>query len=139
MQTLMSTSEVVKQHPVYEDDANVPTTEPTTTTTTTATTTPTTTTKPVTTATETTRASDKAVAGDPYASKENSERLAAVKEVRFACLCSSVDDDDQQGFLHAWQAYERDAFGADEIEPLTGKRVGGWGGLGATLVDALDT
>ncbi|CAK4739000.1 hypothetical protein LEN26_020656 [Aphanomyces euteiches] len=41
---------------------------------------------------------------------------------------------------HAWSNYEKYAFGADEIGPVSGKpKHDVWGGLGVTLVDSLDT
>ncbi|KAF0689152.1 Aste57867_19424 [Aphanomyces stellatus] len=41
---------------------------------------------------------------------------------------------------HAWSGYETHAFGADEVAPVSGAKVADvWGGLGVTLVDALDT
>ncbi|KAJ7724574.1 glycoside hydrolase [Mycena maculata] len=44
-------------------------------------------------------------------------------------------------FKHAWSAYERDAMGADEYHPLShrGSNLGAGGGIGYTVVDALDT
>ncbi|KAG8973420.1 mannosyl-oligosaccharide alpha-1,2-mannosidase [Tulasnella sp. 425] len=47
-------------------------------------------------------------------------------------------------FKHAWRAYERDAFGADEYHPLSNKgknftgSIGG-AGIGYMIIDALDT
>ncbi|OQR85650.1 mannosyl-oligosaccharide alpha-1,2-mannosidase [Thraustotheca clavata] len=41
---------------------------------------------------------------------------------------------------HAWSGYETYAFGADEVGPVSGtRRQNVWGGIGVTLVDALDT
>jgi len=40
---------------------------------------------------------------------------------------------------HAWHGYKTNAFGADEVRPVTGGPKNHWGGLGTTLVDALDT
>ncbi|KAK7007883.1 alpha-1,2-mannosidase [Favolaschia claudopus] len=44
-------------------------------------------------------------------------------------------------FKYAWSAYERDAMGADEYHPIShhGSNLGGGGGIGYTVVDALDT
>ncbi|KAJ7159765.1 glycoside hydrolase [Mycena filopes] len=44
-------------------------------------------------------------------------------------------------FKHAWSAYERDAFGSDEYHPIShrGSDLGSGGGIGYTVVDALDT
>lgn len=44
-----------------------------------------------------------------------------------------------QMMRHAWRNYERHAWGADEILPLTGKGIDNWGTLGQSLVDSLDT
>ena len=40
---------------------------------------------------------------------------------------------------HAWTGYQTHAFGADELGPVSGKPNSHWGGIGTTLVDALDT
>ncbi len=40
---------------------------------------------------------------------------------------------------HAWQGYERYAFGADELQPVSAKGLDNFGGLGATIIDSLDT
>ncbi|XP_068665535.1 mannosyl-oligosaccharide 1,2-alpha-mannosidase MNS3 isoform X2 [Aristolochia californica] len=45
----------------------------------------------------------------------------------------------KEAFVHAWSGYEKFAFGFDELKPLSQKGVDGLGGLGATVVDALDT
>ncbi|KAJ7609517.1 glycoside hydrolase [Roridomyces roridus] len=44
-------------------------------------------------------------------------------------------------FLHAWSAYEKDAMGFDEYHPIShrGSDLGYGGGIGYTVVDALDT
>lgn len=48
--------------------------------------------------------------------------------------------DVKQAFQHVWKNYEQYAFGADELLPITGKaKQDEWGGIGCTLVDALDT
>eukprot|EP00698_Gefionella_okellyi_P012129 TRINITY_DN3238_c0_g1_i2.p1 TRINITY_DN3238_c0_g1~~TRINITY_DN3238_c0_g1_i2.p1 ORF type:complete len:551 (+),score=95.88 TRINITY_DN3238_c0_g1_i2:78-1655(+) len=56
--------------------------------------------------------------------KEARDRQAAVKEA----------------FLHAWKGYRQYAWGYDELRPLTNS-AHNWlgGGLGATIVDSLDT
>ncbi|KAL4422458.1 hypothetical protein ABPG75_008655 [Micractinium tetrahymenae] len=41
--------------------------------------------------------------------------------------------------LHAWRGYERYAWGQDELCPLTKAGKNSFGGLGATVVDSLDT
>lgn len=41
--------------------------------------------------------------------------------------------------IHAWDGYKKHAFGHDEVKPVSGGFTSHWGGLGVTLVDALDT
>jgi mannosyl-oligosaccharide alpha-1,2-mannosidase len=62
-------------------------------------------------------------AGDVYFTPLARERQAAVVDA----------------FQFAWGNYRRYAWGWDEIEPVSGRGSNSWGGLGATLVDALDT
>ncbi|KAI3800768.1 hypothetical protein L1987_28862 [Smallanthus sonchifolius] len=45
----------------------------------------------------------------------------------------------QKAFIHAWSGYKNYAMGYDELMPLSRIGVDGLGGLGATVVDALDT
>ncbi|XP_019194293.1 PREDICTED: mannosyl-oligosaccharide 1,2-alpha-mannosidase MNS1-like [Ipomoea nil] len=40
---------------------------------------------------------------------------------------------------HAWSSYEKYAWGHDELQPQSKNGVDSFGGLGATLIDALDT
>ncbi len=42
-------------------------------------------------------------------------------------------------FRHAWKGYKTFAMGFDELQPLSKHGVDGLGGLGATVIDALDT
>ncbi|KAJ7473958.1 glycoside hydrolase family 47 protein [Mycena latifolia] len=46
-----------------------------------------------------------------------------------------------EAFKHAWSPYERDAMGYDEYHPISrqGSYIGYGGGIGYTVVDALDT
>ncbi|TFK24297.1 mannosyl-oligosaccharide 1,2-alpha-mannosidase [Coprinopsis marcescibilis] len=46
-----------------------------------------------------------------------------------------------QAFKHAWGAYERDAMGSDEYHPISreGTDLAGGGGIGYTVIDAIDT
>ncbi|KAI4335347.1 hypothetical protein L6164_014001 [Bauhinia variegata] len=41
--------------------------------------------------------------------------------------------------LHAWTSYEKYAWGRDELQPQSKDGVDSFGGLGATIVDSLDT
>ncbi|KAH7853166.1 hypothetical protein Vadar_034153 [Vaccinium darrowii] len=45
----------------------------------------------------------------------------------------------RNAFIHAWSGYKSYAMGHDELMPLSQRGVDGLGGLGATVVDALDT
>lgn len=45
----------------------------------------------------------------------------------------------KKAFIHAWSGYKNFAMGSDELMPLSKRGVDGLGGLGATVVDALDT
>ncbi|KAJ7571681.1 hypothetical protein O6H91_01G172400 [Diphasiastrum complanatum] len=41
--------------------------------------------------------------------------------------------------LHAWSSYEKYAWGYDELQPQSRRGINQFGGLGATIVDSLDT
>ncbi|XWS15963.1 hypothetical protein CRYUN_Cryun34aG0046600 [Craigia yunnanensis] len=45
----------------------------------------------------------------------------------------------KEAFTHAWSGYKQFAMGYDELMPVSRHGVDGLGGLGATVVDALDT
>ncbi|KAJ1400638.1 Six-hairpin glycosidase-like superfamily [Sesbania bispinosa] len=45
----------------------------------------------------------------------------------------------KEAMLHAWTSYEKYAWGKDELKPQSMNGVDSFGGLGATLVDSLDT
>ncbi|KAJ7952050.1 alpha-1,2-Mannosidase [Quillaja saponaria] len=45
----------------------------------------------------------------------------------------------KDAMLHAWGSYEKYAWGQDELQPQSKNGVNSFGGLGATLVDSLDT
>lgn len=47
--------------------------------------------------------------------------------------------DVKEAFIHAWSGYKKYAMGYDELQPLSKIGTDGLGGLGATVVDALDT
>ncbi|XRB17471.1 glycosyl hydrolase family 47 protein [Pseudoscourfieldia marina] len=40
---------------------------------------------------------------------------------------------------HAWDGYKKHAFGFDELRPLSQNGINNFGGLGATIIDSLDT
>ncbi|KAM1107989.1 hypothetical protein EV1_004651 [Malus domestica] len=45
----------------------------------------------------------------------------------------------KKAFIHAWSGYKKYAMGYDELMPVSKRGVDGLGGLGATIVDGLDT
>lgn len=45
----------------------------------------------------------------------------------------------KEAFIHAWSGYRKHAMGYDELMPLSQRGTDGLGGLGATIVDSLDT
>ncbi|GMI97539.1 ALPHA-MANNOSIDASE IB, alpha-mannosidase 1 [Hibiscus trionum] len=45
----------------------------------------------------------------------------------------------KDAMLHAWSSYEKYAWGKDELQPQTKNGVDSFGGLGATVIDSLDT
>lgn len=45
----------------------------------------------------------------------------------------------KNAMIHAWSSYEKYAWGHDELQPQTKNWVDSFGGLGATLIDSLDT
>ncbi|PSS18182.1 Mannosyl-oligosaccharide 1,2-alpha-mannosidase [Actinidia chinensis var. chinensis] len=45
----------------------------------------------------------------------------------------------KNAMIHAWSSYEKFAWGHDELQPQTKNGVDSFGGLGATLIDSLDT
>ncbi|GJN26521.1 hypothetical protein PR202_gb14456 [Eleusine coracana subsp. coracana] len=45
----------------------------------------------------------------------------------------------KEAMIHAWNSYVKYAWGMDELQPQSKKGINSFGGLGATLVDSLDT
>jgi mannosyl-oligosaccharide alpha-1,2-mannosidase len=45
----------------------------------------------------------------------------------------------KEAMIHAWSSYEKYAWGKDELQPRTKDGTDSFGGLGATMVDSLDT
>ncbi|KAJ1918703.1 hypothetical protein H4219_002425 [Mycoemilia scoparia] len=68
--------------------------------------------------------------------KVQSSRFHGLLRTRDA---SSRAEDVKKGFLHAWNAYQQNTFGADEIDPMTLEPKTTRNGWGATMVDGLDT
>jgi hypothetical protein len=73
---------------------------------------------------------------DQYFTPDIQEKQAAIKEVQSIVTlnrCVSVVVVVTQAFQHAWKNYETYAFGADEINPLSGAAVNNWGSLGVRV------
>jgi len=45
----------------------------------------------------------------------------------------------KQSFLHAWDGYDKYAFGYDELQPLSNTSTTNFNGWGVTIVDSLST
>ncbi|GLJ24878.1 hypothetical protein SUGI_0475830 [Cryptomeria japonica] len=45
----------------------------------------------------------------------------------------------KEAMLHAWTSYEKYAWGFDELQPQSRRGVNNFGGLGASIIDSLDT
>ncbi|KAK6915150.1 Glycoside hydrolase family 47 [Dillenia turbinata] len=45
----------------------------------------------------------------------------------------------KEAMVHAWSSYEKYAWGQDELQPQSKTGINSFGGLGATLIDSLDT
>lgn len=45
----------------------------------------------------------------------------------------------KEAMLHAWTSYEKYAWGYDELQPQSRRGVNNFGGLGASIIDSLDT
>ncbi|PON33709.1 Glycoside hydrolase [Parasponia andersonii] len=67
--------------------------------------------------------------------EDNKSGLSLSSESKWKARQESV----KKAFVHAWLGYKKYAMGYDELMPLSQKGVDGLGGLGATVVDALDT
>ncbi|KAL2338689.1 hypothetical protein Fmac_013135 [Flemingia macrophylla] len=80
--------------------------------------------------------------------KDSAESIQNAEEVDKFTNDISVEDDPinllrrdkvKDAMLHAWTSYEKYAWGMDELKPQSMIGVNNFGGLGATLVDSLDT
>ncbi|KAK7204548.1 class I alpha-mannosidase 1A [Myxozyma melibiosi] len=64
-----------------------------------------------------------------FAAESDDERQK--REARLAAV--------KDAFLHSWQGYKEYAWGHDEVQPASNTSADTFGGLGASIVDALDT
>ncbi|KAL8170761.1 hypothetical protein V2J09_022565 [Rumex salicifolius] len=75
--------------------------------------------------------------------------LEELKETKGAAAVGKATPDDpiemqrrekvKEAMLHAWSSYEKYAWAQDELQPQTKSGANSFGGLGATLIDSLDT
>nr|ATB19471.1 putative MNS3 [Thuja plicata] len=76
----------------------------------------------------------------PPHGKVGNNSLAAEVHTQQQVLGSAVRQTKvAEAFRHAWTGYKNYAMGSDELMPLSKRGVDGLGGLGATIVDSLDT
>ncbi|KAL2243120.1 mannosyl-oligosaccharide 1,2-alpha-mannosidase MNS1 isoform X1 [Sesamum indicum] len=82
------------------------------------------------------------------AAKSGAGKVNVIGKVSDASRNSDVLDDPidiqrrekvKDAMIHAWSSYEKYAWGHDELQPQSKNGVDSFGGLGATLIDALDT
>ncbi|MED6207566.1 Mannosyl-oligosaccharide 1 2-alpha-mannosidase mns2 [Stylosanthes scabra] len=82
--------------------------------------------------------------------KSSAESIPEQEETETSIQTESISADDdsisaqrrekvKDAMLHAWKSYEKYAWGMDELKPFSRIGVDSFGGLGATLVDSLDT
>ncbi|KAK9734146.1 hypothetical protein RND81_04G118200 [Saponaria officinalis] len=80
--------------------------------------------------------------------QEELEGLKNARGVKSYSGSKSVQDDPieverrqkvKEAMIHAWSSYEKYAWGQDELQPQTRNGINSFGGLGATLIDSLDT
>ncbi|XP_019442660.1 PREDICTED: mannosyl-oligosaccharide 1,2-alpha-mannosidase MNS1-like [Lupinus angustifolius] len=82
--------------------------------------------------------------------KGSAETKSVQNDEKFSTFTESISIEDdpisiqrrekvKDAMLHAWTSYEKYAWGMDELKPETKIGVDSFGGLGATLVDSLDT
>lgn len=81
--------------------------------------------------------------------QEELEGVKSVRGVKNDYLAKKAFSDDpidverrqkvKEAMQHAWTSYEKYAWGQDELQPQSKSGVNSFGGLGATLIDSLDT
>ncbi|XP_042393400.1 mannosyl-oligosaccharide 1,2-alpha-mannosidase MNS1-like [Zingiber officinale] len=70
---------------------------------------------------------------------EMSENVKFIREVEMDPVNYERREKVKKAMLHAWNSYVEYAWGQDELQPQSKNGVNSFGGLGATLVDSLDT
>lgn len=72
---------------------------------------------------------------DEMLNRSNSIRPVDIEALKWMDKQQKV----REAFIHAWSGYKKFAMGYDELMPISKRGIDGLGGLGATVVDALDT
>ncbi|KAG8043386.1 hypothetical protein GUJ93_ZPchr0458g22869 [Zizania palustris] len=71
---------------------------------------------------------------NPIGGKISREKLVEIDPIN-----SERREKVKEAMVHAWNSYEKYAWGMDELQPHSRNGINSFGGLGATLVDSLDT
>ncbi|KAI4382027.1 hypothetical protein MLD38_008039 [Melastoma candidum] len=79
------------------------------------------------------------VHGDAIIELKNLPRKASKQQTHENPLDVERREKVRNAMIHAWSSYEKYAWGQDELQPQTRNGVNNFGGLGATLIDSLDT
>lgn len=74
-----------------------------------------------------------------YKDGRNEVELSDVDLDRSDALARYRREAVKNAMKHAWTGYKTHAWGKDELQPVTKRSNNRWGGMGTTLVDALDT
>ncbi|KAF0894155.1 hypothetical protein E2562_034887 [Oryza meyeriana var. granulata] len=68
-----------------------------------------------------------------------SDKISREKLVEIDPINNERREKVKEAMVHAWNSYVKYAWGMDELQPQSRNGVNSFGGLGATLVDSLDT
>ncbi|XP_074582519.1 mannosyl-oligosaccharide 1,2-alpha-mannosidase MNS1-like [Curcuma longa] len=72
-------------------------------------------------------------------SDDVSEHVKLTREVEIDPINDERREKVKEAMLHAWNSYVEYAWGQDELQPQSKTGANNFGGLGATLIDSLDT
>ncbi|KAJ8770480.1 hypothetical protein K2173_017971 [Erythroxylum novogranatense] len=81
----------------------------------------------------------KSIHGDVFKSIDSRSSKPSKKVISEDPLDIQRREKVKDAMIHAWSSYEKYAWGHDELQPQSKNGVDSFGGLGATLIDALDT
>ncbi|RHY21742.1 hypothetical protein DYB32_009717 [Aphanomyces invadans] len=86
------------------------------------------------------KASRRSWTNSPYPTRRPIDKFIPSPHLDLDATQIARQDAVRRAMQHAWSNYEKLAFGADEVAPVSGRqRKNVWGGIGVTLVDSLDT